>query len=1096
MRHFKSALAAAAAIGALAAAAHAGDKLRQGPAPDWVEPVALPKTASAPEGAPVAVLVSDVQARFTPQASAFYTEAALRIQTAQGLSAGQFALAWDPATDDVTVHSFRILRGDQVIDVLAHQGFTVVRRETNLDRAMLDGLLTGVLQPEGLRVGDIITYSYTLTRHIPELGAHAEGLLADGMPLLPVGHYLRRAVWDADLPVRWKTTDDLGDLKATQKNHRKEVRFEARDYMPPKAADQAPLRDQMFSQMQFSNYASWSEVSATLAPLYDKAAKLAPDSPLRAELDKIRAAGADPAVQAAAALKLVENDVRYVYLGMNESGVVPADADTTWTRRFGDCKGKTALLLALLHELGIKAEPALVSTSFGDGMDQRQPMAEYFDHVIVRAEIGGKTYWLDGTRYGDRRLSDLRTPDYHWALPLRDAGAELVAMTPEPLDKPDNEETLQLDASAGLDVPAKVHGERLIRGDDAVQLNASLAAMTVEDRDKALKSSWTSDYDWLTASKVSAVFDPDKREERLIVDGEAKMNWDAPDINGRQYEADNYSLGWTGDLKRDPGPHQNDPVALSYPFYSVWRESIVLPDHGKGFSLTGAPVDEPLYGKVFHRALSLKDGVFSVESSMRSLAPEIPYAQAVRDQPAVTAIAKGSVYINAPFDYKASRTEPNSTKPVSGDAQAHADAAQDLAQQGRLGDALAEMDAAIKLKPDDADLLMKRGALNLVAHDIDKALADFDEAIKRDPTQWEALDARGMALLVKRKPMDAIDDFSQSLELHSDNPMAREGRVKAYIANHQLDKALAEARMFARLYPELDEAQSTLASTLIDAKKYDEALDAYRKAVALAPDDADLLNEFGDQLTQCNGATGAACDKQHAEALAIYDKVIAIEPTAHAYIARSQVRPPLDFDLKKKDIDAALSMSPDDDYALTARASLLLAQKNYAAAVADATRVIDRPHTEYGDTARKVRAYAYGYLKQYDSALADWDALIAASPDEDAYLNGRAWLRATGNLDLDKALADVDAALKSKPDTAAYLDTRGFVELRMGRLDAALNAYTAALKLVPTQADSLYGRGLVERRQGQTKAGDADLAAARKIYPDIDKTFADYGMTP
>jgi tetratricopeptide (TPR) repeat protein len=1097
MSPLKIQLAAAISTAALlAASAYAGDKLQQGPAPDWVEPVAPPKTPPANSEAPVAVLVSDVQTRFTPEGSAFYTEVAMRIQTAQGLPAGQFALAWDPATDDVAVHSFRIQRGDQVIDVLAHQSFTVVRRETNLDRAMLDGVLTGVLQPEGLQVGDVVTYSYTLTRHIPELGAHAEGLLSDGASDLPVGHYLRRAVWDASLPMRWKTTDDLGDLKATQKGALKEVRFEASDYTPPKAVDQAPLRDQMFSQLQFSNYASWSEVSATIAPLYDKAAKLAPESPLRAELDKIRAAGADPAVQAAAALKLVENDVRYVYLGMNESGVVPADADTTWTRRFGDCKGKTALLLALLHELGIKAEPALVSTTIGDGMDQRQPMAEYFDHVIVRAEIGGKTYWLDGTRYGDQRLSDLRTPDYRWALPLRDAGAELVAMTPEPLDKPASEETLQLDASAGLDVAAKAHGERLYRGDFAVQLNASLASMTANDRDKALKSSWTDDYNWLTADKVSAVFDPDKLEERLTVDGEAKMDWDASNINGRQYEADNYSLGWTGDLKRDPGPHQNDPVVLTYPFYSVWRETVILPDHGKGFSLTGAPVDETLYGKAFHRALSLKDGVFSVESSMRSLTPEIPYSQAIRDQPAVTAIAKGGVYITAPFNYRANKAELEAAKPVDGDAQAHADAAQNLAQQGRLDAALAEMDAAVKLSPENTDLLMKRGALRMMTHALDAALVDFDAVLKLDPTNWDALNARGTALIIQHKPDAAVEAFSQSLELHSDNQIAREGRIRAYEMNKQPDKALADAQIYVRLNPDLADAQQMLAHTLLTAKKYDEALDAFRKAAALAPDNADLLNEFGDMLTRCYGATGAACDKQHAEALAIYDKVIAIEPTAHAYIARSQVRPPDDFDLKKKDIDAALSMAPDDDYALTARASLLLAQKNYAAAVKDATGVIDRRDTEYGDTARKVRAYAYGYLKQYDLALADWDALIAASPDEDVYLNGRAWLRATRNLDLDKALADADAALKISPDTAAFLDTRAFIELRMGRLDAALSDYDAALKQTPDLAASLYGRGLVKRRQGQTKDGDADLAAARKIYPDIDKNFTDYGVTP
>ena len=50
-----------------------------------------------------------------------------------------------------------------------------------------------------------------------------------------------------------------------------------------------------------------------------------------------------------------------------------AGADLTWERRFGDCKGKTVLLLALLHELNIQAQPSLISTQSGDGMDARLP---------------------------------------------------------------------------------------------------------------------------------------------------------------------------------------------------------------------------------------------------------------------------------------------------------------------------------------------------------------------------------------------------------------------------------------------------------------------------------------------------------------------------------------------------------------------------------------------------------------------------------------------------------------------------------------------------------------------------------------------------
>ena len=116
--------------------------------------------------------------------------------------------------------------------------------------------------------------------------------------------------------------------------------------------------------------------------------------------------------------------MRYAFVGMNLGGYVPAAADVTWQRRFGDCKGKSVLLLALLHQLGIEAEPVLVSTGLGDGLDQQLPMLT-FDHAIVRAQIGGKVYWLDGTRTGDRALDDIAIPNFRWVLPLRPTGAKL-----------------------------------------------------------------------------------------------------------------------------------------------------------------------------------------------------------------------------------------------------------------------------------------------------------------------------------------------------------------------------------------------------------------------------------------------------------------------------------------------------------------------------------------------------------------------------------------------------------------------------------------------------------------------------------------------
>lgn len=147
---------------------------------------------------------------------------------------------------------------------------------------------------------------------------------------------------------------------------------------------------------------------------------------MRAEIDAIAAKTQDPKQRAFEALRLVEDKTRYFFIGIGDGGYVPAPADQTWARKFGDCKGKTALLLAILKELKVDAEPALVSLGGGDGMNERLPSLAAFNHVIVRTVIDGKTYWLDGTRTGDRSgLDALKPPPHRWALPVRAAGSDL-----------------------------------------------------------------------------------------------------------------------------------------------------------------------------------------------------------------------------------------------------------------------------------------------------------------------------------------------------------------------------------------------------------------------------------------------------------------------------------------------------------------------------------------------------------------------------------------------------------------------------------------------------------------------------------------------
>lgn len=111
---------------------------------------------------------------------------------------------------------------------------------------------------------------------------------------------------------------------------------------------------------------------------------------------------------------MVREQVRYIYVGIAGGNLTPATADETWQRRYGDCKGKTTLLLALLNELGIDAEAVLVNNSgIDDGFNQRLPSPGLFDHVLVRAKIDGREYWMDGTRRQSPGLT--RTRSIHTA---------------------------------------------------------------------------------------------------------------------------------------------------------------------------------------------------------------------------------------------------------------------------------------------------------------------------------------------------------------------------------------------------------------------------------------------------------------------------------------------------------------------------------------------------------------------------------------------------------------------------------------------------------------------------------------------------------
>jgi transglutaminase-like putative cysteine protease len=91
----------------------------------------------------------------------------------------------------------------------------------------------------------------------------------------------------------------------------------------------------------------------------------------------------------------VAQDFRYVSLSLGIGGFQPRLPGAVLETRYGDCKDKATLFIALAQRLGVRAYPVLLSSTGGIARDR--PSALAFDHMIAAVERPGGYLYLDLT---------------------------------------------------------------------------------------------------------------------------------------------------------------------------------------------------------------------------------------------------------------------------------------------------------------------------------------------------------------------------------------------------------------------------------------------------------------------------------------------------------------------------------------------------------------------------------------------------------------------------------------------------------------------------------------------------------------------------
>ncbi len=1051
------------------------------PAPAWVKPVATPVAAGPDDGAPIRLLLNDQQAMLTPGKDTLYTAITMKIQTPQGLSAGNISLPWRPDSSILTVHRLLIHRGSQVIDVLAKgQGFTVVRRESNLENAVLDGVLTANIQPEGLQVGDVLELAASVTSSDPTLKDHVEQI-GGGWNGMPIARAHLRMTWPNAVPVRVRTTEGLPQPRREKDGSATSIEVTADDVQPLPPPKGAPSRFSKLRLVEVSDYKDWAEVSALMAPLYSRAATLAPDSPLRAEIASIRAASTDPRVRAEAALRLVQDQVRYVALAMGTGNYVPADVATTWSRKYGDCKGKTALLLAILQALDIDSAPVLVATTGSDGLDADLPMVGLFDHVIVRAIVAGKTYWLDGTRVGDTALDRLPVPYYGWGLVVAPAKGGLVRMLPPPLERPSSERVVQIDATAGISLPAPFHVVQTFRGDEALGMKLGLAGMTADARNRALREFWKREYDFVEVGKTAAAFDDATGEECLTMDGTARMAWG--DVG---YETDGTLIGYKADFTREPGVFADAPFAVAYPYFSRNSETILLPE---GFGQQPKPptvdIDQTVAGVHYHRETSITGNRFVVEKTERSVAPEFPFKEGAPAQAILRGWAENAVYIRKPTRYRPTDKDMEAKlaeTPTTADG--FFERGRLLMERERYPDAIADFDRADALRPHDVWILANRSLSHVWIGNVAKAEADLKAAEAVDANNFVAAHTRGLLADRKGEQPAAVAAYSVGIRSNPADDWGLRRRAAAYRGLKDFDHALADLDAAAKIVPDDVDLYLQRANILIQKGDRVGATREAMRLSALQPPTAyahvaaaNLLHALDDQP----------------KAMREFDLAIAAGPEAYIYVNRADVRPVSDVAGRRADLQAATGLDPAMPQAAVALSRLETVAGRYDAALAAlAPALAKTPADADLLIQRGLIAAARG-----DAALADKDfAAARAGMTAAPQFNNACWTKATAGQGLASALVDCEKAVALVPKEAAFQDSLAMVLLRMGRFKEAIAAYDKAIGTMPDQSMSLYGRALAKAKLGDAAGAQADRTAAIAASPGVEDRFRSFGITP
>lgn len=453
------------------------------PTPAWVHPVAPSLKDPLPGDAltqGVRALLVDSQVLVEARDRVRYRHLATQATTTESVeSQANISIGFDPSFERLTLHFVRVVRGDRHIDKLRPTAVRILQRESGLESLVYDGSKTASLFLDDVRVGDVVEYAYSLRGNNPVFDNKAFGRV-DLQWSAPVAHAHARLLWPISKPIYFKEFNQPAAAHIKESGAYREYLWDLHGIAGLNVENDAPRSFDPYASVQWSEFPDWHSVAMWALPLYR--APTPPSSEVAELAQRLSSRLVTPGDRLFAALRHVQAEVRYLGIEVGAGSHAPSPPDLVLRRRFGDCKDKAMLTVALLQAMGIEARPALVHTGMQSAVRDWQPSPASFNHVVVMARIKDKPVWVDPTRAPQEGgFAHLAQVDFGLALVVDERTDQLVPMAGAQARIDQRKIHTVIDSRSGLDKPVTYTVSTVMEGLTAEKIRAWLAS---ESREK------------------------------------------------------------------------------------------------------------------------------------------------------------------------------------------------------------------------------------------------------------------------------------------------------------------------------------------------------------------------------------------------------------------------------------------------------------------------------------------------------------------------------------------------------------------------------------------------------------------------------------